>query len=105
MALRFEPGKEGFEGKEFAPPGGYRHPLPRQCGHISFNQRSRHSSKLPCPARLAKQKKALYVTNGCMGLDAPTKQTKPKNTKKANLAVRIQPSACTHCWAADWNKM
>ena len=33
------------------------------------------------------------------GRDSPTKRTKPKATKKANLAVRIQPSACTLCWA------
>jgi transposase len=29
-----------------------------------------------------------------------TKRVKPKATKKAILAVRIQPSACTPCWAA-----
>ena len=37
-------------------------------------------------------------TGGWRDADSPTKRTNPKVTKKANLAVRIQPSACTHCY-------
>jgi hypothetical protein len=33
------------------------------------------------------------------GRDSPTKRRKPKATKKVNLAVRIQPSACTPSYA------
>jgi len=46
--------------------------------------------------------KTLVLANGSRyrrlaGRDSLPKRTKPKATKKANLAVRIQPSWCTPC--------
>jgi hypothetical protein len=61
-------------------------------GNVLFNSRAQRPAT-PSPKRSGVGYRRLE------GRGSLTKRTKPKATNKANLTVRIQPSACTPCWA------